>query len=628
MFLHSGASLHGHEFSKRATPAVAPVNLRSPLLRSAWSAPVSRTSVLASEAPPPHDNGTVSGFKWPPTFPEPALQASDNALVIPAEHTSDQPGSASETMDRDEESVVSDTDISAVSSSRQQKRRSGIQKGTTYVLAHPPPKLRTKQRIIHMRPNLVLQIQQVTPGMRPRPTIDVYPSFAGARSIMAPLLRSVPRIAGIKRELSGQDIMLVRSEDYASQVSGFESENDEDSIMARDLLAVLSPSKTEDKAEIIMGEGVVWSATTRSNGNSFSYEFTSITPMGTTITARWVRKQVVSSSLPGTPTSPSPKSTKPQFSDTKFTFSFLEPGCRRHPVLATLSSTSLNIPDTYTTVPQSPDRASSEAQGSSSPNSLAGGDQSQTKRHTKPLEEWQKSFISVSAVWVALRHSWAPEFRPEDFMPLRTSATAPVESSTHGRRRSLSVSTDLTPSSPYSEGVGRRKHSVRVRQPMLRTTSDGPRRATSTGAAFMQKRRAVLADHNGVQPSNNGHDKVAKLNRRALSGDWNIGLPKSIRENSLAGSLVDAVSISNNDENSRRSPALAPPPMPVKRRTVSAYSPLSSLTPDNSEFDAVDANETTTAAVFKGIDTGEANSKPKHRKWKNMTAWFRKLSGR
>ncbi|KAI1362284.1 hypothetical protein F5Y08DRAFT_330232 [Xylaria arbuscula] len=514
MFLHSGASLHGHEFSKRATPAVAPVNLRNPLLRSAWSAPVSKTSVLASEPPLSHDNEFVSGLKRSPTYPEPAVRSPDNASAMSGEPTGDQVGSPLKTMGGDEESIVSDTDVSAVSSSRHQKRRSGIQNSTTYVLAHPPPKLRTKQRIIHMRPNLVLQIQQVTPGMRPRPTIDVYPSFAGARSIMAPLLRSVPGIAGIKRELSGQDIMLVRSEDYASQISGSESENDEDSIMARDLLAVLSPCKTEDKAEIIMGEGVVWAATTRTNGNSFCYEFTSITPMGTTVTARWVRKQVVSSSLPGTPTSPSPK---PQFSDTKFTFSFLEPGCRRHPVLATLSSTSLNIPDAYTTVSQSPDRTSPEAQSPSLPSSPSRGDPSQTERRVKALEEWQKSFISVSAVWVALRHSWAPNFRPEDFMPLRTSAIAPIENSTPGRRRSLSASTESTPS---------RKHSVKMRQHILRTTSDGPRRSTSTGAAFMQKRRAIIAENDA------------------------------------------------------------------------------------------------------GIDMGEANSKSKHRKWKNMTTWFRKLSGR
>ncbi|KAK5626067.1 hypothetical protein RRF57_001782 [Xylaria bambusicola] len=626
MFLHSGASLHGHEFSKRATLAAAPVNLRKPLLRSTWSAPVSSTSILATGAPPSQNHEILPGLKGSTTCPEFVDQTLNNALVVSGELMNDQLRLSPETMSGDEESVVSDTDVSGVSSSLRQKRRSGVQKSTTYVLAHPPPKVRTKQRIIHMRPNLVLQIQQVTPGLRPKPTIDVYPSFAGARSIMAPLLRSVSGIAGIKRELSGQDIMLVRSEDYASQNLRSESENDEDSIMGRDLLAVLSPSKTEDKAEIIMAEGMVWVATTRSGGNSFSYEFTSITPMGTTITARWVRKQIVSSSMPGTPTSPSQKSMKSQFSDIKFTFSFLEPGCRRHPILATLSSTSLNIPDTYTTVTQTPGRGSPEAQSPSLPNSPSRGDQGQTERRTKSLEEWQKSFISVSAVWVALRHSWAPEFRPEDFMPSRTSAAPQVEGSLQGRRRSLSASTDSAPPSPYTEGMGRRKHSLSIRQHVLRSTSDVPKRATSTGAAFIKKRRAMLAENDNVQPANDEHDRIAKLNRRALSGDWNIGLPRSVRENSLAESIIDTARVPNSEAD-RRSPALAPSPMPVKRRTVSAYSPLSSLTPDNSEFDVVDLSGTCINAAYQD-DAGEVSSKLKHRRWRSMATWFRKLSGR
>ncbi|KAI3333457.1 hypothetical protein F4824DRAFT_490845 [Ustulina deusta] len=541
MFLHSGASLHGHEFSKRgATSAVAPVSLRNPLLRSTLSPPVNRATTLPSGPPLFRDIDTVPDLKRSATYPEPAAQTPDNALVTSREPMNDLPASPSGTMSGDETSIISDTDVSAASSSIRQKRRSGAQKSTTYVLAHPPPKPRTRQRIIHMRPNLVLQIQQVTPGLRPKPTIDVYPSFAGARSIMAPLLKSVPGIAGIKRELSGQDIMLVKSENYTSQVSGSECDYDEDSIMARELLAVLRPSKIEDKAEIIMAEGMVWAATTRSSGNSFSYEFTSVGPMDTTITARWVRKQIVSNSLPGTPTSPNLNSLKPQFSDTKFTFSFLDPSSRRHPVLATLSSTSLNIPETYTTVPQSADICPPKSQTISPPNSPSQGDQGQTERRTQLLEEWQKSFISVSAVWVALRHSWAPDFRPEDFMPPRTSATFQMEGSSHGRRRSLSASADSSPSSQYSEVTGRRKYSIGMRQHVLQSTNDLPRRSTSTGAAFIQKRRAI-------------------------------------------------------------------------------------------DFDILGLNEASANAVRKSLergDTSEAGSKPRHRRWKNMTNWFRKLSAR
>ncbi|KAI1419851.1 hypothetical protein F5Y12DRAFT_788730 [Xylaria sp. FL1777] len=528
MFLHSGASLHGHEFSKRANPAVAnPANLRNPLLRSTLSPPTSRTSSLPSRSPLSRGIHTEADLKRSTPYPEPVAHTLNNDSVTSQEAMNDLLASPSETMSGDETSVISDTDASAVSSSIRRKRRSGVQRSTTYVLAHPPPKLRTKQRIIHVRPNLVLQIQQVTPGLRPRPTIDVYPSFAGARSIMAPLLKRVPGIAGIKRELSGQDIMLVRSEDYASQVSGSESDYEEDSRMARDLLAVLSPSKTEDKAEIIMAEGMVWAATTRSSGNSFSYEFTSVGPMGTTITARWVRKQIVSSSLPSTPSSSNQNPVKPQFSETKFTFSFLDPGCRRHPVLATLSSTSLNIPETYTTVSQSADRLPPKSP-SSSLDSPPPSDQGKTERRIRTLEEWQKSFISVSAVWVALRHSWAPDFRPEDFMPLRTSATLQMEGCLHNRRRSLSGSADSSPSSPYSEAAGRRKYSIGMRQHVLQTSNDLPKRATSTGAAFLQKQRARMRESGDEQSTDDEQNPSTNAVPKSFEqGDTSENSPKS-----------------------------------------------------------------------------------------------------
>ncbi|KAI0864397.1 hypothetical protein F4860DRAFT_405064 [Xylaria cubensis] len=594
MFLHSGASLHGHEFSKRATQAVAsPSNRRNPLLRSTLSPSANRASTLPSRLSLSHEDEVVPDLKTSKTHPTSAAQTLDSDLVA----------SQMGTMSEDETSGISDTDGSRLSSLTREKRQS------TYMLAHPPPRLRTKQKIIHVRPNLVLQIQEVTPGLRPRPTIDVYPSFAGAGNIMAPLRGRIPRIAGIKRELSGQDIMLVRSEDYASQASGSESDGDEDSIIARDLLAVLSPSKTEDKAEIVMAEGMVWVASTRSFGNSYSYEFTSVNPNGTTVTARWVRKQVISSSLPVTPTSLNPSnSTKPQFSDTKFTFSFIDRSCRRHPVLAILTSTSLTINETYATVPQN------------SPSD----DQGQTEKRIQPVEEWQKSFISVSAIWVALRHGWAPDFRPEDFMPFRTSATSQMEDCLHGRRRSLSASNDSPLSPRFSETIGRPKYPVGMRQHVLRSANNSPRRATSTGAAFIQKRRAALQKSDD-EPTDSEHDRMTKLSRRALSGDWNIGLPKSVRENSLAESLMDSAPVS------LKASALAPPPMPVKRRAVSAYMPLGSLPADFTDFDSLELNDPSTNTAQQSPEKGdifEASAKGRHRKWKNMANWFRKLSGR
>ncbi|GAP86845.1 hypothetical protein SAMD00023353_2100210 [Rosellinia necatrix] len=632
MFLHSGASLHGHEFSKRSTQAAgSPSNTRNPLLRSTIPPPANKAATFPVGLLPSRDNDAVPDLKKSKTYPEPGARISAHIPVDSVVPRDESLASQSETMSEDEASIVSDTDASRVSSSACRKRRSIPPKSTTYVLAHPPPKPRTKQRIIHMRPNLVLQIQQVTPGLRPKPTIDVYPSFAGARAIMAPLLKRVPLIAGIKRELGGQDIMLVRSEDYASQSSGSESDGDEDGIMGRDLLAVLSPSKAEDKTEIVMAEGTVWVATTRSSGNAYSYEFTCVDTTGTTITARWVRKQMVSGSLPSTPTSPNHTPAKLQFSDIKFTFSIIDPNCRRHPILATLTPASLTIPETYMAVLPSSNRYSSASQCLSPTDLPSPGDQGQTEGRMRSVEEWQKSFISVSAVWVALRHGWAPDFRPDEFMPFHASATVPPEGCLHGRGRSLSASANSSPSTIYLEATGRPKYQMGLRQHALRSAHNTPRRATSTGAAFVQKRRATLQENDG-QPTDGENDRMTKLNRRALSGDWNVGLLKRARGNSLAESMMGSAHIPpKSDSETHQAPALVSPPLPLGRRAVSVYSPLSPLSLNPSDCGVSEPNEVhmdMTEKPHERENAGEVNSKRRHRKWKSMANWFRKLSAR
>ncbi|KAI8635523.1 hypothetical protein F5Y19DRAFT_13910 [Xylariaceae sp. FL1651] len=633
MFLHSGASLHGHEFSKRPTQGAAHVgNRRNTLLRSAFAPPVNRASTYPSEAPTSREHEAASDLEKSKALSESASQSPDTTGVRFQRPRPSSLASQSEVMSEDETSMISDSDTSRVSSSVGQNHRSRTRKSTTFVLAHPPPKLRTKQRIIHMRPNLVLQIQQVSFGQRPRPTIDVYPSSAIAGSIIAPFLKRFPRIARTKRELSIQDIMLVKSEDYVAKPPGYENDGDEGDIMTRDLLAILSPSKTEDKAEIVLAEGTVWVATTRANGNSYSYEFTSVDSKGITTTARWVRKQIVSSSLPGTPTSPIAPPTKAQLPDHKFTFSVIDPGCRRHPILATLTSASLSILDTYTTVSPSASRYPPAAPSLPPANSPSQSDQVQAKRQTQPVEEWQKSFIMISAVWVALRHGWAPNFRPGDFMPSCVAIPSThADTNLHVRRRSLSASAESSPNSLRSEPAGRRKHPIGIRTQGSQPLDELPRRATSTGAAFIQKRKAMQQESD-EQPANSEHDRMIKLNRRALSGDWNVGLLKRTRENS-SSELVNATpTVSPKDDSEiNHTSALAPPPLPTRRRVVSAYSPLNHMSPDLGDFDVPELYETPTDTAYKSLEKGdgnEANARSRHQRWKSMANWFRKISGR
>ncbi|KAI0016782.1 hypothetical protein F4780DRAFT_772694 [Xylariomycetidae sp. FL0641] len=631
MFLHSGASLHGHEYSHRPPPNNPPVaNRRNTLLRSAFSTPINR----ASTYPPPsrlspNENQRPKSAEVSRAPSARTQRRSPEAVVRfqePGPDPAASPVPKMEVMSEDDGSCFSDSDASRASSSLHRPRRCAARKSTSYVLALPPPKLRTKQRIIHIRPKLLLQVQQFSAG-RPRPAIDVYPSSAITRSIFAPLLKRFPRIARIKSELSIQDVMLVKSEDYGAQSSDSDSDGDEDNIKSRDLVAILSPLRTEDKTEIVLADGTVWVATPRSNRNNGSYEFTSVDPSGNATTARWIRKQVVSKSLPATPTTTPPPSTRIQTPDYKFTFSIIDPECRRHPIMATLTSSSLEILEAYTTVSQTASRYPPTSSALSQSGSLH-HDEGRAERTTRPVEDWQKNFISVSAVWVALRHGWAPNCRPADIVSPSASG---MDTSVTGRGRSLSANHSMAPKQSNAEALCRLTRN-KSRQSLEQSPNGSlPRRATSTGAAFIEKRRQMQRTSEGP-PGNSCGDGMPKPGRRAFSSEWSVGTRRWSPETSLTemmesdSSPVDtAVSIPSNGSG------LAPPPLPTGRRAISAYYPMRPMTPERAEASTVKATYYGGPDVHEMSELGSDARRSKgkhHHRWKSMTGWFRKISGR
>ncbi|KAI1380082.1 hypothetical protein F4677DRAFT_250750 [Hypoxylon crocopeplum] len=624
MFLHSGASLHGHEYSNRPAPQPGQGQRRNPLLRSAFATPINRTSSYRTSIEPSADEPLPPNVRRTRPLSKQTPKAPDN-LVRFDEPRRNSTTAKPEAMSEDEGSIASDSDASRASSSPRHTRRRAPRKSTTFLLAHPPPKLRNKQRLIHIRPKLLLQIQQLSANKRPTPAIDVYPSSAIARSLIAPLLKRFPRIAHIKRELSIQDVMLVKSEDYAAQASGSESDGDEDDLKSRELLAILSPLRTEDKAEIVLADGTVWVATPRSNGTGLcSYEFVSIDSDGNITTARWVRKQIVSKSVPTTPTSAMSTPTTPSAVDYKFTFSIIDPNCRRHPIMATLTNSSLDVLDTYTTVSQSASRYPPTSPLLSTPTSTS--EEPFFERTSQQVEDWQKTFITISAVWVILRHGWSPNCKPEDlglssvFIPTPSSdASATV------RNRSLSVNMETSPKVSVPEPANRRKLPGPLRACDQFVPNVLPRRATSTGAAFMQRRNAVGAET--LEQTTSSTKQAPKKNRRAFSGDWGLNIANRNPGNSLA-TMLDSPLTSSPTEISTQSntSSLAPPPLSTGQRAVSAYYPADLVSLKINDAELSEKPDVRHDSIFQTVD--DQDRKVKHQRWRNMANWFRKLQGR
>ncbi|KAH9907231.1 hypothetical protein F4778DRAFT_527772 [Xylariomycetidae sp. FL2044] len=639
MFLHSGASLHGHEYSNRhSLPATNVAQRRNTLLRSAFATPMNRASTFQPDTRLPSNDSPKTPSSLPHTrrlsdstplrLVEPVVRFQEPDVTPP---TVSKP----EAMSEDEGSLVSDSDASRASSSvrRTRRKRTTVRKSTTYLLAHPPPKLRNKQRLIHLRPKLLLQVQQLSAGQRPRPAIDVYPSSAMNGSLIAPLLKRFPRIAPIKRELSIQDVMLVRSEDYGLNGSESDSDADEDNFRSRDLLAILSPLRMEDKAEIVLTDGTVWVATPSHNasGDISYYEFTSVDFSGNTITARWVRKANSVKSTPGTPISEMPPSNVSQPPGHKFIFSIIDPNCRRHPILATLTNTSLDILDSYTTVSPSASRYPPTSSLLSSPVSSKGDESpGQGGRTTQQVEDWQKSFISISAIWVALRHGWAPNCRPTDIgSPAGSVPNSPSIGNRSSRSQSLNCRPETIPKVTTPDLSGRQRCPTAMRTPDQTPPSWLPRRATSTGAAFMHKRRTMQGSD---QTGEVDVEKRMKLNRRAFSGDWNPRSQNRSPEQSLAAVVDSSVPQPIEFDHSKRTSTLAPPPLPTGRSAFSMSYPGDAMSPELHSSARQSDHDTrhgdfllhTTAAS----DSDDMDRKVKRQKWRNLTNWFRRLQGR
>lgn len=191
-----------------------------------------------------------------------------------------------------------------------------------------------------------------------------------------------------------RDVLLVRT----GECSALDSSSDAsargiervmsrlESLTERKVLAAL---RTKDR--IVTEDGRIWTASARSNR---SFEFTSIDKNGEKIVARWVpARNRVSSGIGSIGSAAASKRSSvrsmPETGEPKFIFSLLDPKVRRHPVLATLTPTTLHIKDTY-----------------SEPISISGRPGDPMDR-IGVVDPSTKLLILATAVWVDLRLRWS-----------------------------------------------------------------------------------------------------------------------------------------------------------------------------------------------------------------------------
>ena len=523
-------------------------------------------------------------------------------------------GIETETMSSDAGSVAN-SETSEVTKSRRRVRSS-----TTFQLAHPAPTLTQKQRLIHIRPRLLLQLQRLRPDTRPEPAIDVLPSAA----VIPRLAQKFPRMFRGKAVLGMNDVLLVRSEEYESpEGSATEgADSDGESIANRDMMAVIcqmpkDAGGSQGKAEIVLSNGSVWLAAPLPNG---LYEFSHVDDNGNKTTARWVKRSTRRSSADFS-------ASAPGACPLKYTFSIIDPNSRRHPIMGTLTQTTLDIPDFYTSV-------SSSAKiypPASHIRPLFGehdsmDDEPPPERSTHAVTEDVKRLVQVTGIWVALREGLSPYFKYNDSLA-SGSISAKCREAVHGRARSVSLTPEPrrpalgaagTPESGPSAlaAVGKLRRSrvgtpapAPAAAPLQTDVVRTPQRSASVGTAFMQRvaARRSWKPQGAVQSDSSDADSSAS--RRARRSTIEYG---SISSPPAALVLPTSPTTTPLD-----TPARSP------RRVWSAYAP-STLPQILQTFEPA-ARQCAEHHLIHDPDLDlEWVVKPKTSRWKAFTNFFRR----
>ena len=541
-----------YEPVRSSTPAV-------PQQRHGRSLSVSFSSVVSTC--PPAATPDQAPATCPSSTPQPY------PLVEHREETRGKPEATSE------DEGLSASEVSDASQGNgvvlQPKKKRQARRSTAFFIAHPPPRQNNRPCLIQVRPRLMMQLQQISADRRPRPSLDVFPSsILASTGISNRLINRFPRMFGSCRELGHHDVLLVKSENYESGSHEDSDDEREERLGKRELIAILSPLIKEGRAEIVLADGSVWLASPLPNG---AFEFVHTEPeTGLLKTARWVKRSVTRASK--TPSSPCEVSgaspaTGSSTNEYRLTFSIINPLSRRHPIMASLTPTCLEILESYTTVSSSAGRyppttnSKSFIHGSMEDD---GSGISMPVRTSQVVDEAMKTLISVTSIWVALRQGWSPYYK----YPIRPSAVnrpeaapppgipGPNASSTpciRGLSPSIGAESQPGCSSPnpsatsaavplrncFGYKAARESSSERV------SPFGIPRRATSTGAAFIQRRTRQQPD--GVTDASDTERPAGRTSRRRriLSGEWNI--PRRRAQSPLRQTHDGGVELDHND---------------------------------------------------------------------------------
>ncbi|KXT00461.1 hypothetical protein AC578_1931 [Pseudocercospora eumusae] len=262
---------------------------------------------------------------------------------------------------------------------------------TMFSICHPPPESKMKQKL-HRRPRALLQLHRLQAAKRPLPALEVIPSA----NFSIRLTRAITKVIKARHGMCPNDLVVLKAEKYSTEEADEEQE-------ARDVVGLICKGrKDEEKANagkmfIHMASGRIWEAYATATG---AYECSTVDEHGLETKVRWVPKRNKDGS----------KTDKHGFR--RFNFSTISPNRRRHPVIATLSKSGLDVNDTY----KLPDAAAATPLGTPKLETTILENAMDDEAGGKELETDDKlrEIISMTAIWVTFKEGWSPSFRFDD----------------------------------------------------------------------------------------------------------------------------------------------------------------------------------------------------------------------
>ncbi|EMC98359.1 hypothetical protein BAUCODRAFT_422778 [Baudoinia panamericana UAMH 10762] len=317
----------------------------------------------------------------------------------------------------------------SITDSNKRSKKKCSRSKTCFSVCHPAPTNTVKQRL-HRRPRSLLQLHKLCPSARPKPAFEAIP----AANFNPRLTKAITRVFKAKHGLCPNDLVVLKAENYAV-VDDDEDEGQEE----QDVIGLICKGRKQDeaaakegKAKICMASGAEWEAYPLVSGG---YEFFTTDEHGLGLTVRWVPKKV--KDRDGTKTM--------REGSKRFNFSTISPTSRRHPVIACLSKTALEINDSYkmpdaaaATPLSTPKQAGRSALAEAMEDETVGKEQFET-------DDALREIITMTAIWVTFKEGWSPSFKYDD-PPSAAQRVASVMSASPSK----SVASPLTtpPASP------------------------------------------------------------------------------------------------------------------------------------------------------------------------------------